>query len=167
MKSSRSTLIAFLLVISCSGVRAEDAHASKHAFEKLYAELKAAMGQRDDKAILALLAPGFESEDVSGKVESAEQMLADLSNVPKDANRKSQTTLLTVNATAKVATVTQRYHMTKIKTVPGGKSTSSELTAVSTDTWQRIGGAWRMSHTVTRQMDYAVNGQTLVHKSHK
>ena len=166
MKSSRFALIVFVLVISFSGVRAEGKLASRHTFEKLYAELKAAMNQRDDKAVLALLTPGFESEDVSGKVESVEQMLADLSNVPKDANKKSQTTLLTVDATAEVATVTQRYHMTTIKTVPGGKSTSSELTAVSTDTWQHIGGAWRMSRTVTRQMDYVVNGQTIVHKSH-
>jgi hypothetical protein len=164
--NGRLALAVFVMAVVCSAAQAGGAHVSMRTFEKLYADMKIAMESKDERAISALLAPGFASEDVSGKVESKDQMLAELDELPGDPNRKASTTVLAVDAAGASAIVTQRYHMTSKKMMRGGSPASIELTTVSTDTWKRIGNAWRMSRTVTEKMDYAVNGQNVVHKSH-
>jgi|CXWL01.1.fsa_nt_gi ketosteroid isomerase-like protein len=145
------------------------AHAEKpmSTFEKLYAEMKEAMNRRDTKAVAGLLAPEFVSEDVSGKIETAQQMLSELSALPpQDPNKQSQTTLLSVKVVGNVASVTQRYHMTTTKIALGGGTKLVELNAVSVDTWKQIQGSWLQARTVTQQMDYLVNGRSVVHKIH-
>lgn len=102
-KPSKLALIGFLLVCLCFGARIGYAQTFSDTFEKLYAEMKDAMSRRDTNAVAALLAPGFVSEDISGKVQSAEQMLVELSGLPQDANKKSQTTLLSVDIRGNIA----------------------------------------------------------------
>jgi len=158
--------VATLLVAFFGTVQISEAKAPNAVFEKLYSELKIAMADRDAKAIGALLAPGFTSEDTSGKDQSAEQMLAELSTLPQDPNKKSQTTVLSVAVNGKIANVVQQYHMTTRKVSQSGEAKVIELNATSNDTWELIGGSWKQLRTVTMQMDYSVNGQVLVHKTH-
>jgi hypothetical protein len=163
---TRFLFIATVFTAFFGTIQISQAQTPNAVFEKLYAELRDAMGHRDAKATASLLAPGFTSEDASGTVKSAEQMLAELSALPQDAKQKSQTTLLSVSIKGNVASVVQRYLMTTTKVALNGETKSIELNAVSSDTWKLIDGSWKQLRTVTEQMDYMVNGQTVVRKMH-
>jgi Domain of unknown function (DUF4440) len=164
-RMSKTLVLAMALFVATTTVHAAE---QTPVFEKRYAEMKEAMDRRDSKAVATLLAPEFVSEDVSGKVETAQQMLSEVSALPpQDPNKKSQTTLLSVKVVGNVASVTQRYHMTTTKAAPGGGTNSIELNAVSLDTWKLINGSWLQARTVTQQMDYLINGQSVVHKTHE
>jgi hypothetical protein len=126
--------------------------------------MKAAMAARDSKAMAALLTADFRSEDVTGKVQTGNEMVQQVSAMPKDPNRVSETTVLSVRVVGNAATVRQRYHMTTSKTGPDGATHPVELTSVSTDTWVMTEGVWLLRQTVTDQLDYNVDGRVVAHR---
>jgi hypothetical protein len=130
MKPLNLVLTCALFVAFGSNAQIGYAQVPNPTFEKLYANMKVAMGRRDKNAIAAILAPGFESEDASGRVQSAEQMIAELSSLPQDTNKKSKMTLLSVDISGNFAKVTQQYHMTTTKRLSSGESKSIELNTV-------------------------------------
>jgi hypothetical protein len=140
---------------------------SKSTFEPLYAKLKVVMADRDEKGILGMLAPDFQSEDASGNVTNSEKMVSSLSKLLKDPNKTSTTTILEVTAKGKNAFVKQKYQMNTIKLGADGSSKKAELVSVSNDTWEFTNGKWLLLKTVTQEMQYTLDGKEVNHQLHK
>ena len=132
--------------------------------EGRYAAMKAAMANRDAVAIKSLLADGFVSVDADGKSQNAAAMIKEVLALPPNPNRQSKTTLLSVQSDGSKASVEQRYEMTATTTASNGREKQVELNTVSSDTWIKDRGTWRILRTVTEQLDYSVNGQPVAHK---
>ena len=166
--------IKYLLTISVSAflsfsagtlANAADQNDLEKQFQPLYANLKSAMADHDSNAISALLAPEFVSVDVDGNTTSAKQMIEEISALPKDPNKKSETTVLSVKVESDIAHVEQKYHMTTTKLGSDGTNEQRELTAVSMDDWKRIEQGWNLLKTETTAIDYMINGKLVVHKT--
>ena len=136
----------------------------KPIFETRYALMKSAMGSRDGKAIATLLAPDFLSIDASGQRENSDQMIQEVNTLPIDPQKVSKTTINSVKVTGDTAIVDQSYDMKTRKTGADGKTADVELIAVSEDTWINLKGVWLIQKTVTNQIDYTVNGKSVMHK---
>jgi ketosteroid isomerase-like protein len=133
-------------------------------FEGRYAAMKAAMAARDGRAISKMLAPDFVSEDASGQKENANEMIQEVISLPKDPEKKSKTTILSVKTNQNGAVVDQRYNMKTTKSAPDGSKRDVELIAVSTDRWIKSKDRWLLQRTVTNQMDYIVDGKQVIHQ---
>jgi len=153
-------LIAIALVGSVSAAE----FGLRSRLEAQYAAMKAAMAARDANAISALLAPDFVSIDSSNQPKDADRMIQDVVSLPPDPNKESHTTLTHIVETGDTAAVDTRYEMTTKKTGPEGKVRDIKLTALSTDTWVHSNGLWRLKRTVTNEIDYQVDGQTVLHR---
>jgi hypothetical protein len=164
MKHSIAVLIALSCVLASFNVARADDNALRAAFQTYYARVKLAMLTHDDKAMQALLAPGFISIDVSGQTEGAAQMIGEVDSLPKDLKKVSTTTLLSLKASGNTAIVTQRYDMKTVKLAADGSNEDVELVTLSTDTWVTASGTWALQKTETDQLDYYVNGQQVAHK---
>jgi ketosteroid isomerase-like protein len=137
----------------------------REVLQQRYAAMKSAMATRDAKAIAALLAPDFESVDVNGKTETADQMVQQVVALPQDPDKTSDTTIVSVARSGTKATVVQRYHMTTTKTGPAAADSHTiDLLATSTDTWLDANGVWLLQRTVTDQLDYSIDGKVVAHK---
>lgn len=145
---------------------AEDPSPANVTFTALYAKLKAAMAERNASAISAVLTPDFVTEDVSGKTETGPQMITELSKLPADPARKSETTVMSADIEGDTANVVQRYHSSLAKAGSDGQTTVTDIDTESKDTWKLIGGAWHLSRTVTETLEYRINGKLLVQKAH-
>lgn len=166
---SRTQFIIVSLLLSCvatSGYSADSGETDRATFAELYGQFKIAMASRNPSAVAAMLAHGFQSEDASGKVQNSEEMLAGLATLPPDPNKKSKTTVVSVSVNGTSATVVQRYQMNTTKVAADGSVRPVELVAVSDDIWSQSGKSWKLLRTVTRQIDYTVDGQVIIHKSH-
>jgi hypothetical protein len=164
MKSGVALLGLYLFVCgSANVVSAQDA-SLKATLQTRYADLKSAMGARDDKAVAALLSSDFESIDASGQIQNTDQMLKELDALPQDTRKVSTTELLSVTLAGKTAVVEQKYDMKTVKTAADGTSRNIELVTLSTDTWVSVNGTWLMQKTVTNQVDYYVDGKQVLHK---
>jgi hypothetical protein len=127
--------------------------------------MKSAMEARDSDEVAAVLAPSFESVDVSGKTSSAAQMVEQVSTLPEDPRRVSKTTILSAQRDGGTAVVGQRYEMTSTKTQPDGTTDQIvEIVAVSTDTWVDLGGVWLLQRTATDELIYKIDGKVVAHK---
>lgn len=127
--------------------------------------MKAAAKKHDDAALKAILAPGFQSIDVTGKTIDADGMIAELHALKPDPNRTSTTTVLSVTASGSDAIVQQRYDMKTTKSGPLGDKHALEMTATSTDTWTLVNGAWLLAKTQTDDFDYYVDGHSVMHRT--
>ncbi|MEO6344151.1 MAG: nuclear transport factor 2 family protein [Dokdonella sp.] len=168
LRIAASAVVVMLTLSATVAIATTPESDLKKIFENRYAAMDVAMEARDSKAISAFLAPGFQSIDVDGTVENVEQMLKDVMAIPADAARVCETTVLSAERDANVATVVQRYHMTT--TAPssdGSDNTRVELTAVSTDTWIKSDGAWLSQKTRTEEMEYKKDGKVLLHRQRK
>jgi hypothetical protein len=122
------------------------------------------MDARDGKAVETFLAPDFTSVDASGHEINAAQMLQELDALPKDPQKVSKTTLLSVNLVAGNVVVEQRYDMKTVKIAADGTSRNVELITLSKDVWARSNQTWLLQKTQTDELDYYVNGQKVMHK---
>jgi Domain of unknown function (DUF4440) len=132
--------------------------------EKRYAQMKIAMDTHDGKAIAALLAPGFVSENVTGGIQGSTEIIQGVQALSSDPGKVSETTLLSINQSADSVVVDQQYHMTRTKTFQTGEKQAIELVTLSTDTWVKSGGEWLMKRTQTNQLDYSQDGVVVAHK---
>ncbi len=153
------------LLLSLSVVANAGKDEISEIFSGRYAAMKSAMADRDPKAIASLLAPDFVSEDIAGKTKTGEQMIKEVSALPKDPNKISTTTVLSAKIIGETAIVTQRYHMTTTK-MPSNTTVKQavELDTLSSDTWVKLKGVWLLRRTETNVIDYKIDGKTLTHK---
>jgi hypothetical protein len=164
MKGEGALLALCLFVCGRANVVSAQDASLKATLQVRYAELKSAIGARDDKAVAALLSPDFESVDASGQIQHADQMLKEVDALPKDPGKVSTTELLAVTSSGKTATVVQKYDMKTVKMAADGSSRNVELVTLSTDTWVSVNAAWLLHKTVTNQVDYYVDGRQVLHK---
>jgi Domain of unknown function (DUF4440) len=134
--------------------------------EKRYAQMKTAMDDRDGKAIAAMLAPGFASENVAGGIQGANEIIKGVQGLLLDPSKASDTTLLSITQSADSVVVDQQYHMTKTKVSPSGEKHEIELVTLSTDTWVKSGGEWLLKRSLTNQLDYRQDGVVVAHQVH-
>ncbi|MDE2419965.1 MAG: nuclear transport factor 2 family protein [Gammaproteobacteria bacterium] len=144
----------------------ESTQVDKQVFENLYANFKSAIKNKDETALQASLAPDFVSEDISGNTKSSQQMIAEISNLPNDPNKISKTTILSVSIKGNTAKITQKYKMNTLKISSNGNLMPAQLIAISDDTWTKSHGIWLMKKTVTKQLDYSLGNQIIMHKVH-
>jgi hypothetical protein len=164
--------LSMILAVGLAGFHAEAADLAsvaptRQGFEKLYAAIHVTNERKDRVGYASFLAPDFASEDTSGHVASKEDALAALEALSPDPIRKSHTTVLSVHSDGQTAAVTQRFRMTTKRPATGGRVESVELDALSDDTWVKTGSGWKISRTVTRQVDFIVDGRTVMHKVHQ
>jgi ketosteroid isomerase-like protein len=162
-------LLTFVLGASMSALAAMTPaeRALVKALQARYSDMKAAMDARDAKTIASMLAPGFVSENVEGKTETADAMIREVAALPHDPKRLSDTMIEAAFVSGDTATVTQRYHMTTTKVAPDGATPKSiELSTASTDTWISSGNTWLLKQTVTMRLDYSIDGHVVAHKEH-
>ncbi len=164
MKKFFMSIFLLLFAISSVELVQADDNALRQVFEGRYASMKSAMADRDGKAVSLLLAPDFTSIDVSGQSTNATQMIQELNTLPKDPLKISNTKLLSIKVSDKIALIDQRYEMKSKKIGPDSSKRDIELVTVSTDTWINSNGVWLVQRTMTNQVDYFVNGQLTIHK---
>lgn len=151
------------LALAATGINAHENNL-RESLHARYAQMKSAMDIHDARTLRGILAPGFVSVELDGKTESAEQMIQELSTLPRDPNRSSETTLLSVRPNGNRAIVEQRFIMRTKKEGQNSIEHKVRLVAVSTDTWIMLHGKWRIQRTVTDQLDYYVDGRHVLHQ---
>lgn len=166
MKTISLWSIVILSLTWLSNAHCESIQVDNQVFENLYANFKSAIKNKDEKVLQATLAPNFVSEDTSGNIESSQQMIARISNLPNDPNKVSKTTLLSVSIKGNMAKITQKYKMNTIQMGSDGNPISAQLITISNDTWTKSHGIWLLKKTVTKQLDYSLANQIIMHKVH-
>jgi hypothetical protein len=136
----------------------------KATLDARYAAMKAAMAAHDHAALSALLAPGFTSVDVTGAVETANNLIADVDALKPDPNRTSTTTLTAVKQDGDTAMVDQRYEMHTVRAGPNGAAHRVELVTLSRDMWLNQDGVWRLGRTVTKELTSSLDGKVVAHR---
>jgi len=161
MRLLGSLLILALLALPGRATHAQDATLHE-TLQLRYAVIHAAMAARDAGALGSLLAPDFRGEELSGKVQSRADMLAELAALPpRAAGDQGKTTLISVTPHGETIEVVQRYRNTSQK---GEPPRNVELVMQSTDTWTHVGDTWLLSRTRSDTLDYFVDGKQVLHK---
>lgn len=158
---SRIPVAVTILVLAATGLNAHES-SLKESLDARYAQMKSAMHAHDGRALRAILAPGFMSVELDGKTESADQMIQEVNALPSDANRSSETTLLSVRPNKTRTVVEQRYTMRTKKTVQNGVEHRVKLVTISTDTWIMLHKQWHIERTVTDEIDYYIDGKRVL-----
>ena len=160
-------LAALLLLVTVVAGAADFDESLKTTLEGRYKKLRVAMASRDVASVKTLLASCFVSEDASGNKLDADSMLREVATLPKDPNKVSGTTLVSVEGHDDSAVAVQRYHMTTIKKGQDGSPNRVDLVTISRDTWKRASdGTWLISKTITQQFDYKIDDKLVAHKEH-
>jgi Domain of unknown function (DUF4440) len=110
------------------------------------------MSSGDPSAIGALLATGFVSVDVRGKVIDGREMIASVLALNIDRSKRTAvTTLVRIEESDGLAVVLQHYCMESALDAP--RSMPRKLQTLSLDTWQQIDGAWLVKRTETLEVE--------------
>jgi hypothetical protein len=165
MTPVKNATLALLLLSLCMTAHADDETGAANAtFAGLYAKFNAAMNVKHTSDVGAMLAPGFRSEDVDGKIRSAQKLLDDITALKDDPNRKADSTVVSARLDGATAHVVQRFLVTTSKSY-FGKKMAFELVAVSDDTWTRADSGWKLLKTTTRRATLSANGKVISEKS--
>ena len=160
----KSTLALLLCAMCLTAYGADDPLATPATFAGLYARFNAAMNAKNTNDVSAMLAPGFHGEDVAGKPRGARKLLDEISELPDDANRKVDSTVVSLTLEGASAQVVQRLLVTTTKSLLGKKLTF-ELVALSDDTWTQTASGWQLLKSTTRRMEYSANGSVISQKT--
>lgn len=162
--TAKTASLVLFAALAISGACAQE-DVTRSALESRYAAMKSAMAAKNGEAISAILAEDFVSVDISGKTGNASQVIQEVLALPFDPNKASKTTLTSIKTDADKAMVEQRYDMKTKKNDQNGNSHDVELITSSSDTWVSKKGVWLLQRTETKQMDYTIDGKTVVHKA--
>ena len=164
MNKAAATFVSILFLIPCVNIARADDGDLRAVLQDRYGAMKAAMSARDDKLVSSLLMPDFVSIDVTGQSMGANQMIQETDALPKDPNKTSTTTILSIKRAENDAIVSQRYDMKTVKIAADGSKHDVELITISTDTWVKSNGSWLLQRTETNQLDYYANGQLVTRR---
>jgi hypothetical protein len=165
MTPVKNATLTFLLSAICmTAGAADDPMATSATFTALYARFNAAMNVRNTGEVGAMLAPGFHGEDIAGKPRSSKKLLEEISELPDDANRKVDSSVVSLTLEGATAQVVQRLLVTTTKSLLG-KKLAFELVALSDDTWTQTGSGWQLLKSTTRRMEYSANGSVISQKT--
>jgi ketosteroid isomerase-like protein len=147
--------------MGAAAVPTDDA-ALRKVFETRYAAVRAAIEVRDAKALAAFLAPDAVFVGINCATATRDKVLKAGIGKHADPHDRSHTTVVSVKRDGNTAIAEQINELT-IRPGRDGKPTNIALRADSTDTWVQIKGAWFVKRSVTRMLDYTVNGDKLRH----
>jgi hypothetical protein len=164
MSKAAVAFISFLYLVALASVARGDDSDLRAVLQNRYATMKAAMSAHDDKVVLSLLTTDFVSIDTTGQSMGPTQMIQEVDSLPKDPNKTSTTTIVSIKRAENTAIVGQRYDMKTVKVAADGSSRNVELVSLSTDTWVKFNGSWLLQKTETDQIDYYVDGQLVTHR---
>jgi hypothetical protein len=158
-----SLVVSIACVSAVSGAWSADT-SLKAALQSRYLDMKSAVDAHDGAAMAAILAPDFASVDISGRSQTASQMIAEVNAMKPDPNRSSETTLISITPGAKAVTVEQQYDMKTIALRPNGTQHKFEMVALSTDSWVKPADVWLIERTVTTEVSYFTDGRLFEQK---
>lgn len=139
--------------------------ALKEVIQGRYYDIRAAFDARDERALRAILAPGFKSVELDGTVLDADGMVAAMKALADIPGKTRATTVLSLERQGDAVTVKQQYEMHATMTLGDGKSHKVDLLAHSTDRWVLIDGQWRSLSTVTDDSTTWVDGEEVNHQA--
>ena len=173
-------MAAAAITISAPVLAQADAAAD---FQARYTQLRAAMEAHDQAAIGAIMAPDYAMTDLNGETRTREQMMGARRGgrdrpagaaptspaAPTDAakpaaprpQRQVTLTVQSATVTGPVATVVLQTKMNGTRTGDDGKPHTMEMTAVSTDTWAKVGDAWQLKASVQKSMEMKRDGEVV------
>ncbi len=128
-----------------------------------YATLKAAMDEREDKPIKAMLTKDFHSTDLQGEVRDADDMIARLAMVPVGPEMKSETKLLSVAVEGTSAKVMQNTSMSIQRQGRDGVMHAGEFITVAEDIWVQQGGQWLLKSSEAQEITIKRDGVEMRH----
>jgi hypothetical protein len=151
---------AIVSTIAGAAFAAEDL---KAVFQTRYDALRSAIASRDESVIRAVLARDFVSIEVTGEIQTADQMIAGLMRLPPAAGRRVSTVVTSVAADGDRATVGQHYEMNTRRAGADGLQNDQRV-ADSTDIWTRASGVWLCLSTRTDELWVYSDGALEAHR---
>lgn len=130
-----------------------------------YVAAQIAMARHDGAALQGLLSPDFKSIDLDGQSESAAELISAVQTRKiQGRDEKVQMTPLSMNIVGNTADVEAVNEITT-QEYAAGQAHAVHVTVRSHDVWKRVGTSWLLALTRAEQMDVAVDGKTVDHKS--
>ncbi len=158
----RSWLVGGALVVASIGVsHAQDNQTGD--FDSRYAELSAAMLNKDSAKLGQLLTPEFETTDLKGKIAGKAEVLARLEDRPGDETFKPAMKVLSVRLAGDSASVESQMSADVKQTDPDGAEITFNVAVVAEDTWIKRAGTWLMQKSVQKELIVSHEGQ-VVHR---
>jgi hypothetical protein len=156
---------ALFLAAGYPGARAEDAPSLQRILSDRYSAMRIAMDERAIDKVREMLAPGFTSVSLSGRIEDAAQMLKMMESRPEGARPYIATTGVKILKEEEGKTlVSQIYEMKAVKMGRDRGQDRVHIIAQSTDTWVKQDGRWLLERTVTDSADLYVNDKIEKHR---
>ncbi len=128
-----------------------------------YTTLKAAVEEREDKPIKALLTKDFHTTDLQGEVSTADDMIARLAMIPVGPEMKSETKLLSVVVDGASAKVMQNTSIAMKRQGRDGAMHAGEFITVAEDTWVQQGGQWLLKSSEAQEVTIKRDGVEMRH----
>lgn len=133
-------------------------------FAPRYAALKAAMDDRDDKAIKKLLTKDFEATDIQGEKRDADDMIAGLAMMPVDPSIQTEVTVVSATVDGAMAKVVTKRTTKGSRQGQDGTVHKGEFVTVSNDVWVDAGGGkWLLKSTETQEVTIFRDGVQVRH----
>ena len=154
--------LALLFTVGATAAPTDDP-ALRKTFEARYTAVRAAIDNRDSKALAAFFAPNAIFVSVTCTTATSDTILKGDMGRRADPHDQSQTTVVSAKRDGSTAIVEQINEMKTARPGQGGKPLNIALRVGSTDTWVQIKGTWFLKRSATHLLDYAVNGKTVRH----
>jgi len=133
-------------------------------FQPRYAALKAAMDDRDDKAIKAFLTKDFKGTDIQGEVRDADDMISALALMPVDPAMQSETTIVSAAVDGTTAKIVTKRSTKLSRQGQDGVMHKGEFVTVSDDVWVDAGGGkWLLKSSDTQEVTIFRDGVQMRH----
>lgn len=156
----RSWLVGGALVVASIGVsHAQDNQTGD--FDSRYAELSAAMLNKDSAKLGQLLTPEFETTDLKGKIAGKAEVLARLGDMPGDDSFRPSMKVLSVRLAGDSASVESQMSADVKQTDPNGAELTLNIAVVAEDTWIKYASSWLMQKSVQKELIVSCDGQVL------
>lgn len=162
---SIALIAAAAMTLIASPVLAQDD--AKAQFQARYVALRAAMEAHDAAAVGKVFAPGYTMTDIRGEVHDGAEVLdrlAKLAGKSADPSRRAATTVLSASIIGDTATVEQQLSAGGKRAGDDGQEHTMEVIAISSDTWVRQGGTWRLQKSVQKDMTIKRDGEVFFHQ---
>jgi hypothetical protein len=139
--------------------RADDAEVRK-ALQANYDKISAAFRAHKSEVMDSLLTPDATLTTPNHATWKRDRIVTDFkkqSSMMKDATWQRTVTAVKIHGNEAVATVKGKFH----GTFPGegGKSHVFDLDSLTTDTWVRIGSAWKLKNANTTSLKPKIDGK--------
>lgn len=156
----RSWLVGSALFVASIGV----SHAQPDLngdFDGRYAELSAAMLDKDSTKLGQLLTPEFETTDLNGKTSGRSEVLARLANMQAEDSFKPSIKVLSVKLAGNSAAVESQMSADITQADQSGAQITLNVAVVADDTWIKHADTWLLQKTVQKGLIVSRDGEVV------